>query len=83
MKTEIVVQYNTNEAKAIVTFLLNFVIIKNLQLLLLYNGKTLFIQLILNSFVNLYNRRFMNHFVTKIAPLFVQKSGAIKIRLLN
>ena len=53
MKTETVVQYITNADKAIVTFLLNLVIIKNLQSLLLYNGKTLFIQLILNSFVNL------------------------------
>ena len=53
MKTETVVQYITNADKAIVTFLLNLVIIKNLQSLLLYNGQTLFIQLILNSFVNL------------------------------
>ena len=53
MKTETVVQYITNADKAIATFLLNLVIIKNLQSLLLYNGQTLFIQLILNSFVNL------------------------------
>ena len=83
MKTEIVVQYKTNETKAIVTFLLNLVIIKNLQSLLLYNGKTQYIQLILNSFVNLYNRRFMESFRYKISTTFQTKSGAIKKKLLN